>query len=886
MKALRRFARRLVASVLGHRDEERVREELTEHLTLLTDEYVHAGVPIEEARRRAKLKLGVFDATTEAHRDEQRLRWLEDLGSDLRYGLRTLRRTPGFTVIAIVTLALGIGANTAVFSLLNSLVLRPLPVRDPDRLALITNGAWSYPLWEQIRARENELFDGALAWSAQRFDLSEGGLAAPVDGAYVSGRFFDVLGVSAERGRALTPADDSASAPDGPVAVISHRYWRAHFGGADDVVGRRIIVQRVPFTVVGVMPAAFFGVDVGQTTDVIVPIRAESIIRGSETWLRSAGASWLEIMVRLKPGQSLDRANDVLRGAEPTMRAAIGGNRPTDPLILVPAAAGKSDLRTTFETPLVAMVVAVGLVLLVACANVAGLAFERAVARRHELGVRLALGGSRARLARLVFSESLIVAVTGAMLGLAFAVWSSALLVQRLNTWRNTISLDLGIDWRVLAFTTMLACVSAVVAGLAPVLGVKRVAPSEALRNAGRTITGDRRFIVRGTLVVAQIAVSLVLVTAAGLFLRTFASLNQLPLGFAPAPLLLAELDLQRTPPEARGPLVERLRDAVTTIPGVNAVAVSTVRPLTGGGWGDRQVVIGDGPMGRYDRSQPILWMNATTPGWFRTMGMAMKQGRDFEAGDRVGGVPVAIVNEAFVRQYLSGHDAIGQTVRLGFDAQTRREIIGVVSDAVYTSPRDGMTATMYVPMAQQVPDGLSVAVLTLDVERSQRATAERDIAAALLRVDPAVEFTFRTFDQLVDATVTQERLVAMLSGFFGAFALLLASIGLYGIVAQAVRARRAEIGLRMALGAQPAGIMRLVFHRIGVLIAAGLAIGLGISLWAARFVAPLLFHVEARDPATFITAAATLVAVGALAVWVPARRAARLDPATVLREG
>jgi hypothetical protein len=296
----------------------------------------------------------------------------------------------------------------------------------------------------------------------------------------------------------------------------------------------------------------------------------------------------------------------------------------------------------------------------------------------------------------------------------------------------------------------------------------------------------------------------------------------------------------------------------------VNAVAVSTVRPLTGGGWGDRQVVIGDGPMGRYDRSQPILWMNATTPGWFRTMGMAVKKGRDFEAGDRVGGVPVAIVNEAFVRQYLSGHDAIGQTVRLGFDAQTRREIVGVVSDAVYTSPRDGMTATMYVPMAQQVPDGLSVAVLTLDVARSQRATAERDIAAALLRVDPAVEFTFRTFDQLVDATVTQERLVAMLSGFFGAFALLLASIGLYGIVAQAVRARRAEIGL----------------------IAVGLAIGLGISLWAARFVAPLLFHVEARDPATFITAAATLVAVGALAVWVPARRAARLDPATVLREG
>jgi putative ABC transport system permease protein len=559
-----------------------------------------------------------------------------------------------------------------------------------------------------------------------------------------------------------------------------------------------------------------------------------------------------------------------------------------DPLTLAPAATGNSSLRTSFERPLSAMVVAVGLVLLVACANIASLLVARALARRRELSVRLALGGSRWRLARLLFVESLIVAATGAAFGLVFASWGSALLVRQLNTWQSTISLDLALDWRVLAFTVILACLSAIAAGVAPVLGLKSVAAGEALRD-GRSVMGDRRFAVRGALVVGQIAVSLVLVIAAGLFLRSFVSLNRLPLGFVPEPLLVVDLNLQASgaPTETRAARVERMLDAAAAVSGVRSASVSTVQLLTGGGWGTSSVAIDNGPMTE-DRSENRLWRNGTTPGWFETMGLPVIEGRDFNASDRLGSPLVAIVNQAFVRRYHVGPQTIGRTIRLGGpNGETRYEIVGLVGDAAYTSPRDGMLATMYVPVRQRA---LAVfwptVLLTINAAPGQRAAVEREVAAALARTEPGVPFTFRTFDQFVQATVTRERVIAMLSGFFGGLALLLAAIGLYGVVAQAVRTRRSEIGLRMALGARPAGIIRLVFRRVGVLIAVGLALGLASSLWAAKYVAPLLFQIEARDPSTFVGAAAVLIAVSVLAAWLPARRAARLDPAAALREG
>jgi putative ABC transport system permease protein len=893
--------RRLLYFLRRSRYDADLREEIATHRILRQDALERDGLTSADAAWASRRALGNIELAVEDARDVWTARVVDHLRQDVRFAVRGLRKSPGFALVAIGTLALGIGANTAMFSIFSSLILRPLPVRDPGSLALLTNGSWSYPIWQVIRARETELFDSAFAWSNQRFDLSSSGQTDPVDGAYVSGRFFDVLGVTAIRGRMITPADDGGAAPDGPVAVISHRIWRQRFAGASDIAGRRLTVQRVPFTIVGVMPPGFFGPDVGRMTDVMLPFAAEPLIKVQESWLSDRGSSWLQIIARLKPGQDLERANAALRSMQPQIvESSTRSVQRSEPLTLAPAATGNSSLRRRFETPLFAMVVAVGLVLLVACANIAGLLLARALARRRELSVRLALGSSRWRIAHLLFIESLIVAVTGAGLGLAFASWSSALLVQQLSTWQSTVSLDLALDWRVLTFTAALACLSAIVAGVAPVLGLKSVGPREALKDAGRGIAGDRRLSVRSTLVVAQISVSLVLVVTAGLFLHTFASLNRLPLGFTPEPLLVVELNLQASggPPEARSRQVERLREATAAVPGVRSASVSAKRVLSGAntGWSSGLVGVGDGPI---SSNRLGLWLNATTPSWFETMGIPLRSGRDFEAGDRMGSRPVAIVNEAFVRRYLPGGQPLGQRVRLGFDplgfertitrgalAETRHEIVGVVADAVYTTPREGMPPTMYVPIAQRKPSEFwETVLLTIKVAPGTRASVERDVAAALTQADPTVAFTFGTFDQLVEATVTQERLIAMLSAFFGGLALLLAAVGLYGVVAHAVRVRQTEIGLRMALGAVPSSIVRLVFQHVGVLMATGLAFGLAGSLWAARFVEVLLFDVEARDGMTFAGAATVLVAVGVLAAWMPARRAARLDPAVVLRE-
>jgi predicted permease len=478
---------------------------------------------------------------------------IDGVRQDVRDAIRGLSKSLGFSAVVIATLALGIGANTSLFSIFNSLIMRPLPVRDPGRLALLASGSWSYPVWREIQAREMDLFAGAFAWSRESFDLAEEGRPVPIDGAYVSGRFFDVLGVAAFRGRMLTPADDTAALPNGPVAVISHRFWRQRFGGADDAIGRQITVhpKRLSFTIVGVMPPGFTGVDVGRMADVMLPFAAEPMMRGRESVLEVVGQSWLEIMVRLKPGETIEQANASLRNVQPQIRTAVmpgfGEDSPftrrylRQPLTLMPAAAGASRLRGRFETPLVVMVAAVGLVLLVACANIASLLLARALSRREEFSVRLALGGSRWRLARLLFVESLLLAMSGAGLGLVFARWSSGLLVQQLG---SPVALDLALDWRVLIFTATLTCLCAISAGVAPMIGVKGVAADETLKGAGRAMTGDRRFAIRGALVVAQIAVSFALVVAAGLLLRTFASLSQLPLGFAPEPLVVVQVNL------------------------------------------------------------------------------------------------------------------------------------------------------------------------------------------------------------------------------------------------------------------------------------------------------------------------------------------------------
>ncbi len=816
---------------------------------------------------------------------------------NLRDAVRALRAAPLVTTVAVLSLALGIGANTAIFSLVDSLLLRSLPVREPQRLVLISgqNGSWTNPIWEQIRARAG-LFDGAAAYSTTRFDLASGGPMDPADGLYASGDFFRVLGVPAILGRTFTPSDDRrGGGPDGPVAVIGYGFWQRHFGGAADVIGRSLMLNRVAFTIIGVAPPSFFGPEVGDRFDVAVPLGTEQVIDGSESMLDRRGTWWLSIVARLRPGQSVAAAAAALDGIRPQIREAT---LPTDwrpewlarylatPFTLAPAATGESYLRARYQQPLVAIMVVVGLVLLIACANIANLLLARATARRHELSVRQALGASRARLGGQLLAESLLLSGVGALLGLGFAQGGSRLLVHALSTRGGAVFLDLSIDWRVLAFTAAVAVGTALLFGTAPALSAARVQPIEALKEQGRGAAGGRGRLA-ATLVTTQVALSLVLVVAAGLFVRTFAALANRDLGFDRTGVLVTRVDARNSSvaPAGRLGLFQRIRDATAAVPGVERAALSNVTPVSGMSWQQNVDIVGAPPQPENRRH---VFLNAVSPGWFATYRTPLLAGRAFDARDQANAPHTAVVNEAFVRQFFHGASPLGHRIHLPDrpgQANPDAEIVGVVADAVYRSVRQDVPATMYVPLPQAQLWGANVA-LTVRAARGSPLLLTRSIAAAITGVDPNVSLTFRALDEQVGASLRQERLVALLSGFFGVLALLLAGLGLYGVTAYAVNRRRGELGIRMALGAAPVGLVRLVLRRVGVMVGTGVAVGALGAWWAAQLVRALLYGVAPRDGVTFLAAALALAGVGALAGWLPARHAARIDPVEVLREG
>lgn len=812
---------------------------------------------------------------------------------DFRDAWRSLRATPIVSVIAVLSLALGVGANTALFTILNSLLLKPLPVREPSRLVMIDQGPYTNPIWEQIRDREAQIFDGAFAWSSTRFDLSMRGESEFVTGAYASGAMFDVLGVHALIGRTITPADDvRGGGPDGPVVVLGHNFWQRKFSAAPDIVGRTLTLQRKTFTIVGVLPARFLGPEIGWSGDVIIPVSADAVLHPQGSMLDGRSTWWLDIMARLKPGQTAAQAAEILHGAQPQIREATLPEKWSKadldeylsrPLVLVSAATGESSLRERFQQPLTILLVVVGLVLVIACANIANLLIARATARRHELSVRLALGASRWRVARQLLLESILLAVAGAAGGLFVAQWASRLLVRQLTTATNVVTLDLALDWRVLIFTTMVATATAMLFGIAPALGVGRIAPREALNERGRGIAGDARFSVRNMLVVAQVALSLALVVGAGLFVHTFASLTTRYAGFNPDPILLARVNVQRSQvtPAGRLALFERLRDAAAAVPGVQSVATSIVTPVGNVRW-NTEIEIPGGP--ELARNERISWMNAVSPGWFATYSMQFRSGRDFDGRDRLGAPPVAIVNDAFVRKYFAGADPLGRhfSQREGADEKAI-DVIGVVEDAAYSSLRAEPSPTIYVPLAQQT-DHDAEQYLSVRAAAGSPAQLSRPLASALEAVDGGIALTFRPLVDQLDSSIRQERLVALLAGFFGALALTLSGLGLYGVTAYAVGRRRSEIGIRLALGASRPGIVQLVLRRVGWLVGTGVVAGAALSLWLAKYVSTLLYGVKSRDPWTLVGAAAVLATVGLLAGWLPARRASRLDPTVALR--
>jgi len=818
---------------------------------------------------------------------------------DWRDAFRSLRATPIVTAVAVLSLALGIGANTALFSILNSLILKTLPVRDPGSLVLVDGGPWTNPIWQQIHDRRQHLFEDAFAWSSTRFDLSTHGETEYIPAAWASGELFDVLGVHAAIGRTFGPADDARNGgPDGPVAVISYGFWQRRFGGTPDVLGRRLTVNRLPVSIVGVTPSTFFGLEVGRTTEIIVPVNVRALMPGGVGTLDGRSTWWLDIIGRLRPGQTIDQAQTALQGIQPQIReatipqnwnAAEQAHYLTDSkeFTLVNAATGESGLRKSYRAPLTTILVVVGAVLLIACANIANLLLARAAARRRELTVRLALGASRFRLARQLLAESLILAAAGAALGLFVARWGGALLVRQLATPTTGVALDLALDWRVLAFTSGVALLTSLIFGLGPAVGIRAIAPDEALKAESRSVAGDRRFSIRSLLVIGQVALSLCLVVAAALFLKTLTSLVYAPIGFDADRLIVASINAPSTiAADARGAFFERMQEATASVPGVERVAVSSLTPLGNSTW--NTVVERDGDMPQLSDDDASPWVNAISPGWFATLGMRILRGRDIDAHDVAASPNVLVVNEAFVRRFFPGKDAVGRRIRAAIVGPNagEYEIVGVVTDSIYRSARKGFEPTIYGPQTQLGADKASARVLIARAAAAQPETLTRGLAQAIARVDGTAAYTIQLVSAQQYSSVRQERLVAMLAGFFGALALLLAALGVYGVTAQAVNRRTTEIGIRMALGATAAGISRLVLGRVGWLLTAGVVAGAAITWWASRFVTTLLFGTTAGDPIAFASAAALLCLVSAVAGWLPARRAAHIDPARTLRQG
>jgi predicted permease len=805
------------------------------------------------------------------------------------------------TAVAVLSLALGIGANTAIFSLVNGLLLRPLPVARPDLLVGVSTGNepversnFSYATFDQIR-RHAGAFDGALAFSncCGQSTVTTGQDRWTADRFFVSGDFFTTLGLTPAAGRFFTPADDVAGGgAGGLVAVIGYRLWRERFGRRADIAGTALVVEHVPITIVGVAPRGFLGMEVGRNIDLILPAKLEPTVLASTPF--DDDTAWLNVMLRLKPAVPRGRALASLRAAQPQIRA---GSLPKNfqsgflkaPFTLTPAGGGFSALRARFERPLLALLIVVAVVLLVACANIANLQLARAAARRHELSVRIALGASRLQLARQMFAESGLLAAAGTLAGFVVARWASRAIVAQMSSPAIPLVLELGTDWRVLGFTAAVMIVAVLISGTAPALRAADIAPIDALKEHSRGAGGGSgRW--TAALVLSQVALSLVLVVAAGLFVSTFERLAQVSLGFDRSRTTVITLTAPTVPATERNAFYHRLIRALAEVPGVAHVGGSLNPPLIGSLHGDVLLThVGVRP----PPGAPVVTQGADiTPDWLAAYGTALREGRGFDDRDTVGSPPVMLVNEAVVRQMFPGERLVGTPLQLTFRSDEFGDIpigvktvVGITEDTVFRSIRSPALPAYYAPLAQRSDPMLwTYFYITVQAKAGSPALLTQSLTTTLHAINPDLTLTFRPIADQVNESLAQDRLVAMLAGFFGALALLLAALGLYGVTAQAVTQRRGEIGVRMALGATPGGIVRLVLTRVSRLVAGGVAVGVIASLWTARFAASLLYGITPRDPTTLAGACVVLASVAAVAGWLPAYRASRIDPSEVLR--
>jgi putative ABC transport system permease protein len=832
------------------------------------------------------------------------LQWLDTLTQDVRYALRILKNSPGFTTVAILSLALGLGANIAVFSLLNAVFLKYLPVERPEELRQLhyrvpdsssAPTVFTSPAWEQLRGHQN-VFTEVFAWSNQdNLDLTEGEAMHAASGLWVSGGFFRALGLHPAAGRLISYADDRRGCP--AVAVLSYGFWRNHFGGAKSAIGSTLSVQERAFEVIGVAPRGFFGMEVGRQFDLVLPVCATAIFDGEKPRLENRNMWWLNVGARVNPTMSGAQQSAGLRvlsdwifippNASPEERQYLSKMA----LTAIPIASGVSRLRQQFGQRLQILMVVVGLVLLIACANLGSLMLARAVARDKEFAVRRALGAGHRRLIRQLVTECLLLSVGGVLLGVLLARWTAALLVRMISTARSEVRLDLAFDTRLLAFVVAVAALTPFIFGLLPALHSARVSLSTAIKGSRFSQGGRSHFQMRRFIVGSQVALSLVLLVAAGLLLRSFVKLVTLDVGFDRNNVLLVQSDLAKIPIDRQVATSEEIERRLSTLPGVLSVGVSTITPISEvlnvnnsihTDWSKRSIVRSgaDGPS-EHDRN--LVYQSYITPGYLPTLRMPLLAGRNFTRDETASARSVAIVNETFARQFFPGLNPIGRSYLAGIPA-IPVEVVGLVKDSKYLSLREENRPVAFLPLGKARPEFKHRQTLGL---RTAIPPSEliSPVRGAIAGVSSAISMEFHTLADQVNDSLVQERLSALLSGFFGALALILAMIGLYGTFSHSVTQRQTEFGVRMALGAQPTSILTLVMREVIPVLTAGLAAGILISLATTRLLQQLLFGLAPRDTTTMVLAVSVLSGVALLAAYIPARRAMRVDPMTTLRQ-
>jgi len=905
-------------------------DELRDHVDRKTEEYVAEGMTPQEARRQALREMGGVEKRKEECRDTRGVNWIQDLLQDVRYGLRMLRKSPGFTAVAVVTLALGIGANTVIFSFIDAVLLRSLPVKDPQQLVLLRytahakpkihgssgygdcdhnarDGACSFsvPFFKTIRAEANT-FSGMAAFAGPiDVDFSGNGAASIAEGEFVSGDYFSTLGVRAFVGRPLTPADDTPSAP--PAIVLDYAYWVRAFGADPSAVGRTVRLDNTAATIVGVADPHFTNLTPGKPQDFFMPVSLANRVRdewaGHQDYLTDSRNWWVVMVGRLKPGVPIGQAqaaattifrNVMLHSAPPVFNEAEA------PVIkLLPASAGLNGESSRIAPMLLLMMIVVGFVLLIACANVAGLTLARSAARQKEMAVRLALGAGRARLIRQLLTESVLLSVTGGALGILFAVWGVDAVSKLLSRGPDhPFPFVVAPDWRVLTFTVAATFATGILFGLAPALRGSRIDLTPSLKESASSLPGSvthtgRFFRLGDALVIAQVALSIVVLIGAGLLVRTLRNLHSINPGFDTRNILLFGIDptIAGYTDQQTQQLYGNLQQRLAALPGVISVSYSE-EVLLGGGWSGTEVHLDGAPP-----KQDINNLKQLPVGlnFFSTMRIPILAGHAFNSADfaaaasnnaaratldqayyHAAPVPV-IINEAFTKKFLPNRNSIGMHMG-GPDPGPGYSIVGIAGDTKYDQLNGETEPILFLPVVR------NSAHFELRTAASPTALVKsvREIVSQAGDNLPLTDV--RTQTEQIDQILFQQRMLARLSGFFGLAALLLACIGLYGLLSYEVARRTRELGIRMALGAQHRDLLKLVVGQGTLLVFIGAAIGIGAAVGVTRFISSMLYGIRADDPLTFAGVAILLTLVALAACYIPARRAMRVDPMVALR--